>query len=568
MAATFFSTSANALTVEEQLVYADKLKDSNPAALPEILQKISSELLSPLELELYTYLRAYSEFQKQNVNEAVSALKQLSSQAKSNVRYRALISLVDFHTTVENWSEGISSAKTLSEAIESVDDKLISNLAFASLSIFFNDVGNFDAALKNAQKLLNNTTLPKQKCLAKANELIAKIEKQYQTVSKAEVVNGIESCQGAENIDWKNKVILNHSKILLKDKDIKTAITQLSDALPELENSGNTELIAHFYAMLSKAYLSLGDYNNANLFASKSISTYGLRKDKESALVAFDTLYQVAQHNNNLHQALIFHKSYFAASDAYLQSIRSRQLAIQQNKLDNVKNQTILSLLDQENELLKTRAILEQKSRENNQLALALAFSLIVLLIFWSYRSRRSQTKLRQLVNSDELTGIATRNYFRDISNIALQQSKAVKNNACFILFDLDNFKRVNDKFGHLAGDLALKHAVDTVKNVCRTNDLIARMGGEEFAILVQNCPLSQAKKIAEECRVSLQKLTFENDYPGLHITASFGVADTNQCGYQYEKIFAHADAAMYKAKAFGRNKVYVFNNEQLTLKI
>lgn len=547
--------------VEEQLVYADSLKDSNPSVLSKILQNLSVELLSQQELENYQYLLAYSQFQNNNIDEALTALKQLSVQANTKIKYRALITLVDLNTLAENWADGINAARILSEAIEKTNDNAISTLAYASLSILFNTVGDFDAAISNANKLLNKTKRPEYICLGNANKLVAQIKKQYQSVSKTLIISGIKSCQGAENLDWKNMIILHYSKMLLESSDVKEAITQLSESLHELENSGDTFLIAQYYAHLGKAYFDLGDYENANLFASKSVSTYGFRNDQESALVAFKTLYQVAQHNSNLRQALIFHKSYFAAFNAYFQSIRSRQLAIQKYELDNLEKQTQLVLLDRENDLLKTQIELDQKRQENNQLAIALAASLIILLIFWSYRSRRSQKKLRLLVNTDELTGIVNRSYFQQLANIALQQSKAVKNNACFILFDLDNFKRINDKLGHLAGDLALKSAVKGVQRICRADDLIARMGGKEFAILVPNCSLEQATNFAEECRKSLQKLTFDIEYPRLKITASFGVADTDQCGYHYDKIFGGADTALYTAKALGRNKVYVFNS-------
>jgi diguanylate cyclase (GGDEF)-like protein len=564
MTTAFCCFSAETLTNEQQLAYADKLKDNNPTEFSQALQNISVELLSPIALETYQYLVAYSQFQNNDTDEAIDALDKLSSQAISSIKYRAMITLVDVYSLTKNWNDGISSARILSEEIETISDKTFLNPAYISLILFFNKVGDFDAAVSYAQKLLNNTSSSTYTCLGKANRLIAKIQKQYQIVSKAQIVDGLKSCHGAENIVWKNTINIHYGKILLKENRIKAAIVQLGETLPMLEKTGNTELIAQFYAQLGKAYLALNDYSNANLFASKSVSIYGANKDQESLLAAFETLYQVAQHNNNLHQALIFHKSYFAASQAYLQSIRSRQLAIDKNQITSVENQTTLSLLDQENVLLKTQAKLAQKTQENNQLELALAISLILLLIFWSYRSRRSQTKLRHLANSDELTGIATRNYFRHVSNIALQQSKAVKSNTCLILFDLDNFKRVNDKFGHLAGDQALKSSVEAVKGVCRANDLIARMGCEEFAILVQKCTLLEARKIAEECRQSLQNLTFTSEYPDLQITASFGVADTQECGYNYEKIFARADAALFRAKAFGRNNVYLSKDAQL----
>jgi diguanylate cyclase (GGDEF)-like protein len=215
---------------------------------------------------------------------------------------------------------------------------------------------------------------------------------------------------------------------------------------------------------------------------------------------------------------------------------------------------------------LKTETELAVKQTQNERLALALATSLLIILFVWLYRSRKIQRKLRKLAETDELTGISNRHHFNNRARQQIKHARMQKQPISFVLFDLDHFKKVNDTFGHQTGDWALKKSVLEAKLLCRNVDLIGRMGGEEFAILLPGCEIDEALKIAEICRNAIENIdTFESDHE-FKITASFGVTDSSTSGYTLERLFAGADAALYYSKEHGRNQVYRFNSQQMVL--
>ncbi len=158
--------------------------------------------------------------------------------------------------------------------------------------------------------------------------------------------------------------------------------------------------------------------------------------------------------------------------------------------------------------------------------------------------------KDRQESSLDPLTKLYNRRAF----NLFLEQEKAGSirygRNLSFIIADLDNFKRVNDTFGHQTGDLVLKETSEIIREKLRASDLPARWGGEELAILLPETDLEGAKSVAESIR---QKIESHQYSEVGHVTASLGVATLID---ENTDLFAIADKALYQAKEAGRNRV------------
>ena len=125
----------------------------------------------------------------------------------------------------------------------------------------------------------------------------------------------------------------------------------------------------------------------------------------------------------------------------------------------------------------------------------------------------------------------------------------------CMIIGDLDHFKRVNDIWGHQAGDEAISAFGKLVSQTVRATDLCGRIGGEEFCVLVCNCEQEAAVGMANRIRSKFAILELESLGPDIRLTASFGVSQWRP-GEGYGKLFARADEALYQAKRSGRNRV------------
>ena len=161
----------------------------------------------------------------------------------------------------------------------------------------------------------------------------------------------------------------------------------------------------------------------------------------------------------------------------------------------------------------------------------------------------------RRLAQTDSLTGVANRAHLFDVLTQALDGNTAGATPLCLAVADLDQFKQVNDRYGHLTGDAVLRDVVARLRAGFRDFDLVGRYGGEEFAIVLAHTSLSQALEICERVRRRVADSPVSAGALRIPITVSFGIAQA-RAGDGTEAIFERADRALYAAKVAGRNRV------------
>ncbi|MGK2910754.1 MAG: sensor domain-containing diguanylate cyclase [Sphingobium sp.] len=164
------------------------------------------------------------------------------------------------------------------------------------------------------------------------------------------------------------------------------------------------------------------------------------------------------------------------------------------------------------------------------------------------------EIELRTLAHRDSLTGAATRRFFAKEGGRVMARLERNGRSAALILFDLDHFKKINDSFGHPAGDEVLKGIADCCRAALRPTDVLGRLGGEEFGILLSETSMKDAMAIAERLRGEFARLTF-NWAPDVRITASFGISEMT-AGPSLDHYMRVTDAALFKAKRNGRNQI------------
>jgi len=169
---------------------------------------------------------------------------------------------------------------------------------------------------------------------------------------------------------------------------------------------------------------------------------------------------------------------------------------------------------------------------------------------------RRAKRRAEQLAEKDELTGLCNRRGFLKLAHRTFEQSKRFGHPTTVIMMDVDRFKDVNDNCGHSAGDRVLRALADLMQSLVRKIDIVARIGGDEFALVLPETSLDNAAILAERLRSAIEKLEVSDDKRMIRPTASFGVASCKSSLASIEAVLGAADDALYLAKRMGRNQV------------
>lgn len=189
------------------------------------------------------------------------------------------------------------------------------------------------------------------------------------------------------------------------------------------------------------------------------------------------------------------------------------------------------------------------------------AVEAIVQLIAMSFlqigmEKERDELHQKLAAQTDELTGAANRRSVLERAEALLAGCRDRNVPAAVLLLDLDHFKSINDTFGHDVGDGVLRATAQTLSAVLRKGDLFGRVGGEEFACCLPNASPLEAIVVAERLRAPISKLCLMSPGGAICVTASVGVASTDMDGYGFPELMKAADAALYEAKARGRDRV------------
>ncbi|WEY37683.1 GGDEF domain-containing protein [Paraburkholderia sp. SUR17] len=165
---------------------------------------------------------------------------------------------------------------------------------------------------------------------------------------------------------------------------------------------------------------------------------------------------------------------------------------------------------------------------------------------------------LERLLTRDRLTGAANRAHFFRVAAAETQRAKRHARPLALVMFDADHFKRANDTAGHKAGDEVLKRIVLVARDIVSASDVVRRLGGEEFVLLLPSTTLEEAAAIAERLRASIEQAPVETGGLLLRATVSLGVASMRDSGDELEDLLEATDRALYEAKRSARNCVRV----------
>jgi diguanylate cyclase (GGDEF)-like protein len=179
-------------------------------------------------------------------------------------------------------------------------------------------------------------------------------------------------------------------------------------------------------------------------------------------------------------------------------------------------------------------------------------------LLAVSLKNSQLFREVRENSVRDGLTGCFNRSHALEVLDAEIRRARRSKLPLSLLMFDLDNFKEINDRHGHLCGDAVLAAVGSKMKSELRGSDLKCRYGGDEFMVILPDTPLGGAKQVSENLRRELESHAVAWNNEHVKVTASFGITAVNLADQDPLAAIARADAALYRAKEHGRNDVQV----------
>lgn len=174
---------------------------------------------------------------------------------------------------------------------------------------------------------------------------------------------------------------------------------------------------------------------------------------------------------------------------------------------------------------------------------------------------KHSIAAIERKANTDYLTGLYNRSFIEQTTNEWLKQASLKNESIVCIVFDIDNFKSINDEYGHLFGDEVIKQVSSACSSLIRNNDLIGRFGGDEFVVILKDFSLEDGKLKAEQLLEIIRDIKLYKDGHTITVTASIGVTANTDCTIMhFNELFNFADIKLYEAKHNGKNRVCVLN--------
>jgi diguanylate cyclase (GGDEF)-like protein len=549
-------------SADQLLRQADVIKYTNNGEFLTLLNQLDAQSGS-LTLEQRDWIEYFHAWQlgyRGEYQKALAAFDTLIVHTQDEtVRARARISLIYDQVNAGHFEDAFIVMGDVLESLPGIDDSDTRFLAFDAAAYVYSRGGEYDLALSYVNQALAMGPDGRSMCAVRETQIWILQEGGKLQPDDALIRQGLDACRQVGATANANSILLQWAKAFLDQDRPADALKLLEKNQAEVLATHSSALTSDFRSTMAQAYWRRGDLSHAREAAQNAVELANQQDKAKSVADAYGVLYQVAKQQGDAAAALAWHEKYATADKAYLNDVSARALAYQMVHQRVLDKQRQLVAATNRNAVLTLQQQVEAQKARTRLLYILLLLSGLLIVGGWAYRTKRSQMKFQKLARRDGLTGIFNRQHFLESAQDALRECAHHTREACLMVMDLDHFKSVNDMHGHAAGDDALKRTVATCQVLLRPNDVFGRLGGEEFAILVPDCPADVARRRAEAMRESIVAARREGDAAAdVPVTASFGVASTRDCGYNLPTLLASADDAMYTAKRAGRNRVEV----------
>lgn len=546
---------------EAMLRQAELVRSSDPAQFQHLLGQLtaSTDAADDSQREQLAYLKAYQLCFSGRFDLGIAAAKEIFDTTQDvTLKFRAGALMVNSYASTREFAEGLRTLEQTLALVDQVGNPEIRHHGWTAASQIYSSVGQYELARHYAELVLADQPSPRTRCIAGYSRLEAIYNLDQLDGADGSLLPAIDQCKAAGEPLAVHFLQSYLARVSTAQGDRIKGIGMLEQMLPAVEASDYAQLVSEVHSLLAEWKLAEGMTDEAERHAGIAIRRSVGIVHSLPYIQANRTLYEIANRRGDTPMALESLRAYTEANEAYLDSVKARELAFQMVKHETQqKNQTI-ELLNQQNQVLTLQQQVTEKTSQANRLLIMLLAVLLASIGYWAFKVKRMQVSFRRLAETDTLTGISNRHHFTRCAAAVLEHCRKANTPVGLVMLDLDHFKSINDRFGHATGDWALKAVAQTCQQACGRNDLLGRLGGEEFAFLLVDRDIDASVALARECRERIAAIDTLPSGHRFQVTASFGVAGSRNCGHGFDALLAKADDALYQSKREGRDRVSV----------
>jgi diguanylate cyclase (GGDEF)-like protein len=540
------------------LAQTESLRIKDHPQFVRMLAEIQREAarLSPAEQWRLRYLQAWETMFSGDYVKSQALLRDVVDHSGDTTLVAKASSLLLSNLGLSRkYEEAFALANRLTSSLPQISDPQARSMVLMNLSQMLTLAGQTDLAVQYADMLESAGLSGEGPCLGLSLRVAALNDSKRLTSSSADLLRAIDTCVAVHQ-----PVISNTMRLVLIDRLLDE--DQPAKALALLDRLAPSIKANHYYPhMLStqvqraKAYEQLGRDDEARKAALVAVSMGNRDELSEWMRDAYGVLYRIEKKLGSTTAALAYYEHYVTQDKGYLTDITARGLAFELSQQHMVVQKLETERLAKQNSILRLQKALETQAVQTSRLYIVLLSTFLASFIFWMFRLKRSQLRFQKLSWHDGLTGIFNRQHFMSEADRVLRPLEKRLGRACLVFIDLDHFKQVNDNHGHAMGDVVLRRAVSVCQQQLRPRDLFGRLGGEEFGVLLLDCPRAQGMVIADRIRMAIEASPAVEDGFAVSFSASAGLASTDTSGYELQRLCRDADVALYRAKRAGRNR-------------
>lgn len=556
-------TAVDATALLEQ---ADSIKLRDRGRFDVLMETIGARMrdLSAEQREYLLFLQGWNSAYRGNDDAALAQLSRLAADSRSAVlRFRAFSTLSALFTTERRYRAAFKDLGEAQNLLPQISDGRARAEGLLDAAELYGRVGQYDLALDAAQAVIDQNWAGEGRCTGGEEKLEALFNRGRFAEFDREAAATIDACLQVGEPAYANEIRAELAQRQIDTGRLDQARELLEKYSPQVRATGYAPQISSFDALLARVNEKQGHLTAAARFAANAVQLAIPGQFPESLITAYGVLYRVAQRRGDEAAALGFYRKYAAAKMGYLNDISVRELAYEQVKQEDVTRKLEVQTLSRENRVLELKHELAAKEVQATRLYGVILTLILVFIGLWAVWTKRSQLHFKSLSRVDGLTGISNRLHFIERSEAALAYARKSGEDVCVLLFDLDHFKSINDRFGHATGDFVLKRTAALCREYLRRSDIFGRFGGEEFSVLLPGCGLEEARNQAEQLRRTISGIRADDRSVAVTASASFGIACSAVSGYELARLLANADAALYRAKRAGRNCAMVHDTAE-----